>query len=197
MSKKKLSTQPPIIFTHNESGALIIGEDKKNTRRVRDVGLHASQSDCQLRLFEDGGFNLTSSARKGGKDGGDANERLGSYIRQKCDKSPLIIESKGDLTLKSDYTIRLLAKNIIIESSDADGTGINLDAESDIVINSRRDYICTADNITHDAKEKVLTHSEGWNIIACQHFRISESISQLTPLIHKTYIESLTKNLKG
>ena len=41
MSKKKLSTQPPIIFTHNESGAIVIGEDKDDTIRVRDIGLYA------------------------------------------------------------------------------------------------------------------------------------------------------------
>ena len=108
-----------------------------------------------------------------------------------------MISSEGDLTINSAQTLTLQAKNVVIKSSAGEGMGINLDAESDIVINSKKDYICTAENITHDAKEKVLTHSEGWNIISCQHHRIDESISQLTPIIYKAYIESLTKNLKG
>ena len=194
MSKSK---QPPIIFTHNESGGLIIGEDKEDSLRVRDVKLSASHADCQLRLFEDGGFDLTSSTAKSGKSGGTANKDAGSNILQQCIGAPLIIRSEGNLIIQSAETLTLEGKEVVIKSHAADGTGINLDAESDIVINSKKDYICTAENITHDAKEKVLTHSEGWNIIICQHFRISESISQLTPILQRAYIKTVTKNLKG
>tara|TARA_B100001093_G_scaffold438894_1_gene438537 strand:+ start:45 stop:629 length:585 start_codon:yes stop_codon:yes gene_type:complete len=191
------SKQPPIIINHNESGTFIIGEDKDDTTRVRDIGLYASHADCQLRLFEDGGFNLSSSSAKSGKSGGDDNKSAGSNILQQCIGAPLMISSEGDLTINSAQTLTLQAKNVVIKSSAGEGMGINLDAESDIVINSKKDYICTAENITHDAKEKVLTHSEGWNIIICQHFRISESISQLTPILQRAYIKTVTKNLKG
>ena len=191
------SKQPPIIFTHNESGGLIIGEDKDDSGRVRDVKIYASHADCQLRLFEDGGFDLTSSDAKSGKSGGKANKDAGSNILQQCIGAPLIIRSEGNLIIQSAETLTLEGKNVVIKSHAGEGTGINLDAESDIVINAKRDYLCTADNITHDAKEKVLTHSEGWNIIACQHHRINESVSQLTPITQKAYIETLTRNLKG
>ena len=197
MSKKKLSTQPPIIFTHNESGAIVIGEDKDDTVRVRDVGLYASQADCQLRLFEDGGFNLSSSHAKSGKSGGTANKEAGSNILQQCIGAPLIIRSEGNLIIQSAETLTLEGKEVIIKSHTGEGTGINLDAESDIVINAKRDYICTAENITVSAKEDILQQSEGWNMIACQHHRINESVSQLTPMLQRAYIASVTKNLKG
>ena len=191
------SKQPPIVINHNESGALIIGEDKDNSVRVRDVGLYASHSDCQLRLFEDGGFNLSSSSAKSGKSGGDDNKSAGSNILQQCIGAPLIIRSEGNLIIQSAETLTLEGKNVIIKSHAGEGTGINLDAESDIVINAKRDYLCTAENITVSAKEDILQQSEGWNMIACQHHRITESVSQLTPITQKAYIETLTRNLKG
>lgn len=191
------SKQPPIIINHNESGALIIGEDKDDTTRVRDIGLYASHADCQLRLFEDGGFNLSSSSAKSGKTGGDDNKSSGSNILQQCIGAPLIIRSEGNLIIQSAETLTLEGKNVVIKSHAGEGMGINLDAESDIVINAKRDYLCTAENITVSAKEDILQQSEGWNMIACQHHRISESVSQLTPITQKAYIEILTKNLKG
>ena len=191
------SKQPPIIFTHNESGGLIIGEDKDDSGRVRDVKIYASHADCQLRLFEDGGFDLTSSDAKSGKSGGKANKDAGSNILQQCIGAPLVIRSEGNLIIQSAETLTLEGKEVVIKSHAADGTGINLDAESDIVINAKRDYICTAENITVSAKEDILQQSEGWNMIACQHHRISESVSQLTPITQKAYIETLTRNLKG
>ena len=191
------SKQPPIIINHNESGTFIIGEDKDDTTRVRDIGLYASHADCQLRLFEDGGFNLSSSSAKSGKTGGDDNKSSGSNILQQCIGAPLIIRSEGNLIIQSAETLTLEGKNVVIKSHAGEGMGINLDAESDIVINAKRDYLCTAENITVSAKEDILQQSEGWNMIACQHHRISESVSQLTPITQKAYIEILTKNLKG
>ena len=191
------SKQPPIIINHSESGTFIIGEDKDDTTRVRDIGLYASHADCQLRLFEDGGFNLSSSSAKSGKSGGDDNKSSGSNILQQCIGAPLMISSEGDLTINSAQTLTLQAKKVVIKSSVGEGMGINLDAESDIVINSKKDYICTAENITVSAKEDILQQSEGWNMIACQHHRINESVSQLTPMLQRAYIASVTKNLKG
>lgn len=191
------SKQPPIIINHNESGTFIIGEDKDDTTRVRDIGLYASHADCQLRLFEDGGFNLSSSSAKSGKSGGDDNKSAGSNILQLCDGAPLTIRSEGNLTIQAAHTLTLEGREVKIKSNLGSGMGINLDAESDIVINAKRDYICTAENITVSAKEDILQQSEGWNMIACQHHRINESVSQLTPMLQRAYIASVTKNLKG
>ena len=183
---------PPIIINHNESGQFILGAENKDVTRKRDIGLYASKADSRLRLFRDGGFELHSS-----KDENDDNFSMGSQIIQNCDNAPLHIISMGDIRVSCAGTFSVDASRIVLKSNAANETGINIDAESDIRIQAGRDYLVTADNITHDAKERVLSHSEGWTILIGQAIRLHEPQTKICPAFMREYIDGQIKTLKG
>ena len=183
---------PPIIFNHNECGCLIIGEETEDSIRPRDIGLNAHESDCELRLFRDGGFELRSS-----KNDVKGVSIKGSHIIQDCVGAPLIIRSEGSIHIGAASSITLDAQRIYLKSNAANEVGINIDAESDVRVQAGRDFLVTAENITHDAKERVLTHSEGWNILIAQCFRVHEPITKICPQFMRQYIDGQIKKLKG
>tara|TARA_B100001029_G_scaffold83817_1_gene68769 strand:- start:185 stop:1321 length:1137 start_codon:yes stop_codon:yes gene_type:complete len=184
------STVPPIIIQHSECGHLTIGQQKKGDLRPRDVGLYASKTNA-LRLFRDGGFDLRSS-----EDGGEQTQK-GSSIKQVCPNAPLIIKSEGSMKIDVAKTLEITADKIIIKAENGSEDGLDLLANHDIRMEAKNNTIITTDNITIDAKERILTHSEGWTILVGQCVRIHEPISKLTPSAFKSYIDSQTKTLKG
>jgi len=194
--KKDKSKIPPIIINHNESGHIIMGAEGKDSKRPRDIGLYASKSDNHLRLFRDGGFELQSSATADPKDG-KRNQKDGSQIIQSCTDAPLTITSEGDINIVCKRTFSVKAERIQLTSYADDGVGVNVNAESDIRISAGRDYIVTAENVTHDAKERILSHSEGWTILIGQCIRLHEPITKICPAFMREYIEGQIKNLKG
>ena len=194
--KKDKSKIPPIIINHNESGHIIMGAEGKDSKRPRDIGLYASKSDNHLRLFRDGGFELQSSATADPKDG-KRNQKEGSQIIQSCTDAPLTIKSEGDIQIVCAKTFSVRAERIQLTSFADDGVGVNVNAESDIRISAGRDYIVTAENVTHDAKERILSHSEGWTILIGQCIRLHEPITKICPAFMREYIEGQIKNLKG
>ena len=184
------STVPPIIIQHSECGHLTIGQQKKGDLRPRDVGLYASKTNA-LRLFRDGGFDLRSS-----EDGGEQTQK-GSSIKQVCPNAPLIIKSEGSMKIDVAKTLEITADKIIIKAENGSEDGLDLLANHDIRMEAKNNTIITSDNITIDAKERILTHSEGWTILVGQCVRIHEPVSKLTPSAFKSYIDSQTKTLKG
>lgn len=184
------SNVPPIIIQHSECGHLTIGQQKKGDLRPRDVGLYASKTNA-LRLFRDGGFDLRSS-----EDGGEQTQK-GSSIKQVCPNAPLIIKSEGSMKIDVAKTLEITADKIIIKAENGSEDGIDLLANHDIRMEAKNNTIITSDNITIDAKERILTHSEGWTILVGQCVRIHEPVSKLTPSAFKSYIDSQTKTLKG
>ena len=190
MSEK--SKIPPIIFNHNESGQFIMGEESKksDTKRPRDIGLYAREADDHLLLYKDGGFELKSSKNyvKGISD-------AGSNIIQNCIGVPLHIISEGDIRVSCAGTFSVDANRIVMKANASNEIGINIDAESDIRIDAGKDFLVTADNITHDAKERVLSHSEGWTILIGQSIRLHEPQTNMCPAFMNEYIENQIKNL--
>ena len=193
MAENKDKTKiPPIIINHNESGQIIMGAEGKKSEslRKRDIGLYASEADDHLKLFRDGGFQLKSS-----KNFVEGTSEAGSYIRQDCIGVPLHIISKGDIRVSCAGTFSVDANRIVMKSNASNEIGINIDAESDIRIDAGKDFLVTADNITHDAKERVLSHSEGWTILIGQSIRLHEPQTNMCPAFMNEYIEKQIKNL--
>ena len=186
---------PPLVMQHSECGIFVIGdqkikESKTKEVRVRDIGLHAAQGGG-LRLFKDGGFEIRSSTNT------DVNNVAGgSVINQVCPNAPLAINSLGDMRIEAAGTLTLRANKIVIEGIDEGQTSITMMSKHDINIRANNNFIVTADNITHDAKERILTHSEGWNTIIAQCFRVHEPVSKLIPLNVRAYIDDQIKTLK-
>ena len=192
---------PPLVMQHSESGIFVIGDQKpKEIKtedgkpgkevRIRDVGLHAAQGGG-LRLFKDGGFEIRSSTSNNEK-----NVSGGSVINQVCPKAPLAINSLGDIRIEAAGTLTIRANKIVMEGIDEGQTAISMMSKHDINIRANNNFIVTADNITHDAKERILSHSEGWNTIIAQCFRVHEPVSKLIPLNVRAYIDDQIKTLK-
>ena len=186
---------PPLVMQHSESGIFVIGDQKVNENgtkevRIRDVGLHAAQGGG-LRLFKDGGFEIRSSTNTN-----IDNVEAGSIINQVCPNAPLAINSLGDIKIEAAGTLTIRANKIVMEGIDEGQTAISMVSKHDINIRANNNFIVTADNITHDAKERILSHSEGWNTIIAQCFRVHEPVSKLIPQNVRGYIEDQIKTLK-
>ena len=194
--KKNKSKIPPIILNHNESGNIIVGIETTDVLRKRDIGLYASHGDNHIKLFRDGGFELQSSKQKG-SNGNQLNKDSGSNIIQSCLNAPLHIISEGDIRVSCAGTFSVVADKIDLQANASRGVGVNVAAESDIRISAGRDYMVTAENVTHDAKERILSHSEGWTILIGQCIRLHEPITKICPAFMREYIDGQIKNLKG
>ena len=181
---------PPIIIQHSECGHLTFGDEKKDSNRPRDVGLYAGDSNA-LRLFRDGGFELRSSESQG------KNQTSGSSIMQVCDNAPLTMNSEGDIYIRAKNKLVLRADHIEIESTHGSTEGVVIKAKHDINIRADNNIIMTSDNITLDAKERVLTHSEGWTVLIGQYVRIHEPQTKICPAFLEEYIDGQIKTLKG
>ena len=180
---------PPIIIQHSECGHLTFGDEKKNSERPRDVGLYGGDSQ-KLRLFRDGGFELCSSESQG------ANLQKGSSIMQVCDDAPLTINSEGDITIRAKNKLILKADLIEIEAHNTSEDGVTIMAEHDIKLRAKNNTIITSDNITIDAKERIVSHSEGWQVLIGQYIRLHEPQTKIYPAFLEEYIENQIKTLK-
>ena len=180
---------PPIIINHAECGHLTFGDEKKNSQRPRDVGLYGGDSNS-LRLFRDGGFDLRSSESQG------ANLQKGSLINQVCDDAPLSINSEGDIIIRAKNKIILEADLVEIESTNKSDDGVTIMAEHDIKLRAKNNTIITSDNITIDAKERIVSHSEGWTVLIGQYIRLHEPQTKICPAFLEEYIDNQIKTLK-
>ena len=182
---------PPITIQHSECGHLTFGDEKaKDAQRPRDVGLYGGDSQ-KLRLFRDGGFELSSSESQG------VNQTKGSSIMQVCDDAPLTINSEGDITIRAKNKLILKADLIEIQSDHASEDGVTIMAEHDIKLRAGNNTIITSDNITIDAKERIVSHSEGWQILIGQCIRLHEPVTKLCPAPLLDYINDQIATLKG
>ena len=182
---------PPIIIQHSECGHLTFGDEKDGkSQRPKDVGLYGGDSQ-KLRLFRDGGFELCSSESQG------ANKQKGSLINQVCNNGFLTINSEGDITIRAKNKLILKADQIEIEADNASEDGVTIIAEHDIKLRANNNTIITSDNVTIDAKERIVSHSEGWQILIGQYIRLHEPQTKMCPAFMREYIEGQIKTLKN
>ena len=74
--------------------------------------------------------------------------------------------------------------------------GITLKYEQDITIDAANRAIIKAENITFDAKDRILSHSVGWQILIGQCIRLHEPKTKLCPAFLKEYIDEQIKTLR-
>ena len=190
--KKEADTKPyvpPVIIQHPEDGTFFMGRERDDkVTRKRDIQLIGSQSNS-LRLFHDGGFELKSSEDAGGTSG--------SSILQVVDDAPLLIKSKGDIRIQCDGRFSVVAHDIKMKAEGADDTGgITLKSEHDITLDAANRAIIKAENITFDAKDRILSHSVGWQILIGQVIRLHEPKTKICPAFLREYIDEQTKTLR-
>ena len=184
-----MANVPPIIIQHPEDGVFTFGrEERSDVRRSSDFKVFGSSS-AGMRVFHDGGFEIRSSD--------DATAIQGSQIVQKCDGAPLILKSAGDILIECDGRFSVVANDIRMSAKNSKEGDITLKAKHDINIDADNRIIAQSENVILDAKDKVISYSEGWNIIQGNVIRIHEPTSQLIPPVLGDYLESQTKTLKG
>ena len=184
MAEKSKTNIPEVLICNPQDGQLRIGAETEEVKRKSQVQL-AAGSGANLRLYKDGGWELRATANGPGSN----------LIQQGV--GPLNIRSEGDVNIDCDGRFSVVAKEIVMKATDAE--------EGDIVLtpahNFRADVgnyaIIMASDITLDAKDKILSHSEGMTYIVGANVRIHEPVSQLIPPTFKTTIEELTNTLKG
>tara|TARA_B100001113_G_scaffold322982_1_gene293745 strand:+ start:19 stop:579 length:561 start_codon:yes stop_codon:yes gene_type:complete len=183
--KEKSKTNiPEVLICNPQDGTLRIGCETKAVKRPSQAQLMAG-SGANLRLYKDGGWELRATANGPGSN----------LIQQ--GSGPLNIKSEGDVNIDCDGRFSVAAKEIVMKATDA--------SEGDIVLqpahNFRADVgnyaIIMATQVTLDAKDKILSHSQGMNYIIGANVRIHEPVSQLVPASFKTSIETLTDTLKA
>lgn len=190
--KKEADTKPyvpPVIIQHPEDGTFFMGRERDDkVTRKRDIQLVGSQSNS-LRLFHDGGFELKSSEDAGGTSG--------SSILQVVDDAPLLIKSKGDIRIQCDGRFSVVAHDIKMKAEGADDTGgMTLKSEQDITLDAANRAIIKAENITFDAKDRILSHSVGWQILIGQVIRLHEPKTKICPAFLREYIDEQIKTLR-
>jgi len=182
-----MANVPPIIINHPEDGNFTIGRERDDdVLRIRDIGLHGSSS-AGMRIFHDGGFELRSSD--------DATAIQGSQIHQKCDGAPLILKSAGDILIECDGRFSVVANDIRMSAKNAKEGDITLKAKHDINIDADNRIIAQSENVILDAKDKLISFSEGWNAIVGNIVRIHEPTSQIIPPVLGDYLKEQTKTL--
>ena len=181
---KKVSACPPIIFTNPEDGFLRIGNEKTPQVRNDQIEL-ATGSGCILRMFKDGGWELKSQTNS-----------KGSNIIQKG-TGPLNIKSEGDLNIDVDGTFNVKAKDIVMETTDADVGDIVLNPKHDFRLDAKNYVILMGKDVTLDAHSKLILFSEDMSYLVGRYVRIHEPTSQLIPPTFGAHIKSLTDTLKN
>ena len=179
----KVSNCPPIIVTNPEDGFLRIGMEKGTQKRKSQAQL-ASGSAASLRLFKDGGWELKSQTNS-----------TGSNIIQKG-TGPLNIKSEGDLNIDVDGTFNLKAKDIVMETTDANVGDIVLNPKHDFRLDAKNYVILMGKDVTLDAKNKLFCFSENMAYLVGSYVRIHEPTSQLIPPTFANHMDTLSSTVK-
>ena len=187
--ESKKSFVPPITIQHPEDGMFQIGRERDtDVNRKKDVAIKGSKSQG-LRLFHDGGFELTTS-----EDAGAAEK--GSTIQSVVDGGTLVIKSLGDIVIECDGRFSVVAKDIRMETNSASEGDITMTAKHNITIQSDNYTFIQSENITLHGKERMVANSNGWMMLIGQNVRIHETKTRLCPAPLEEYINSQTEGFK-
>jgi len=142
--------QPGYVFNDSRFGSLFIGSDKGGTKvkRPRQVELH-SASNGHLKLFDDGGFELTSNPTARESDNINSNAKDGLNIQG----NNIRIDARGG-------ELTLAARVIRFESSASDQTLVFRSSNNIEIEAADTVRICAA-NIAIGAKNKLIISSKG------------------------------------
>ena len=207
---KKSHRVPPIIIQHPEDGAFRIGRERpeevegeeNKTLRKADISIQGGNAEsggpaASLRLFHDGGFELRSTPDESGIQG--------SQILQLVEDAPLIIHSKGGIIIDCEGTFAVTANDIQMRAKNRRGLekpwnqsgSINLRASKNIKLEADKAVTVTSETVIIDAKNDMILHSEGWNVIIGRTVRMHEPRSKLVPDDLREFIDTHVAPLKG
>ena len=187
--KSKASFVPPITIQHPEDGMFQIGRERDtDVNRKKDVAIKGSKSQG-LRLFHDGGFELTTS------EDARAAEK-GSTIQSVVDGGTLVIKSLGDILIECDGRFSVVANDIRMETMNAMEGDITLTAKHNMTLQSDNYTFIQSESLTLHGAERFIANSNGWMMLIGQNVRIHEPKTKLCPLPLEDYIKQQTKLFK-
>ena len=187
--KSKASFVPPITIQHPEDGMFQIGRERDtDVNRKKDVAIKGSKSQG-LRLFHDGGFELTTS------EDARAAEK-GSTIQSVVDGGTLVIKSLGDILIECDGRFSVVANDIRMETMNAMEGDITLTAKHNMTLQSDNYTFIQSESLTLHGAERFIANSNGWMMLIGQNVRIHEPKTRLCPRPLEDYINGQTKLFK-
>lgn len=187
--KSQKSFVPPITIQHPEDGMFQIGRERDaDVNRKKDVAIKGSKSQG-LRLFHDGGFELTTS------EDARAAEK-GSTIQSVVDGGTLVIKSLGDILIECDGRFSVVANDIRMETMNAMEGDITLTAKHNMTLQSDNYTFIQSESLTLHGTERFIANSNGWMMLVGQNVRIHEPKTKLCPLPLEDYIKQQTKLFK-
>ena len=187
--KSKASFVPPITIQHPEDGMFQIGRERDtDVNRKKDIAIKGSKSQG-LRLFHDGGFELTTS------EDARAAEK-GSTIQSVVDGGTLVIKSLGDILIECDGRFSVVANDIRMETMNAMEGDITLTAKHNMTLQSDNYTFIQSESLTLHGTERFIANSNGWMMLIGQNVRIHEPKTKLCPLPLEDYIKQQTKLFK-
>ena len=187
--KSKKSFVPPITIQHPEDGMFQIGRERDtDVNRKKDIAIKGSKSQG-LRLFHDGGFELTTS------EDARAAEK-GSTIQSVVDGGTLVIKSLGDILIECDGRFSVVANDIRMETMNAMEGDITLTAKHNMTLQSDNYTFIQSESLTLHGAERFIANSNGWMMLIGQNVRIHEPKTKLCPLPLEDYIKQQTKLFK-
>ena len=187
--KSKKSFVPPITIQHPEDGMFQIGRERDtDVKRKKDVAIKGSISQG-LRLFHDGGFELTTS------ENATAAEK-GSTIQSVVPGGTLVIKSLGDILIDCDGRFSVVANDIRMETMNAMEGDITLTAKHNMTLQSDNYTFIQSESLTLHGAERFIANSNGWMMLIGQNVRIHEPKTKLCPLPLEDYIKQQTKLFK-
>lgn len=176
---------PPKGYVINDGdyGTIFIGEDK-DTNRTRQVELH-SASDACLKLFKDGGFEISSQE----------TSKLADNI---CSRSQEGLAIKAtNIRLSADQEITLSARSIRFESTGGDSSFVirsanNVQIEADDTIKLDGSVVGVG------ARTRMLLRSSGPIYInSSAGVSIVEPITSLTPTNLLSFVQTMASTIFG
>ena len=187
--KSKASFVPPITIQHPEDGMFQIGRERDtDVNRKKDIAIKGSKSQG-LRLFHDGGFELTTS------EDARAAEK-GSTIQSVVDGGTLVIKSLGDILIECDGRFSVVANDIRMETMNAMEGDITLTAKHNMTLQSDNYTFIQSESLTLHGTERFIANSNGWMMLIGQNVRIHEPKTKLCPPPLEDYIKQQTKLFK-
>ena len=140
------------VINDPDYGTIAIGKDN-GVERPRQVQI-TSSSLAALRLFDDGGFELRSN--KGGNEQKPDNiysqSKLGLHIKSTGDE--IVIDAGSG-------TIRLAARDIILDASGSDSGGISILSNQHITIDAADNISMEGSQVAIGAKYKMFIGTAG------------------------------------
>lgn len=178
------------VYNDKDYGSIFIGKDDKSgkTDRIRQVQV-ASASLASIKLYDDGGFEISSSK-------GDKEQKADSIFSQSQQGLHIISRGSsesGEIVIDAGPgTIRLVARDIVLEATGSESGGISLFSNNNITIDAADNIGIEGSQVAIGAKYRMLVGTAGPFILRGKGgVNIVEPKTKLIPTTISSVVDSV------